>query len=331
MFKITAYGVRKNEKEYFEKLNKYNYDLNLIEDLLTHDNINTAKGSDAVLLRGNCVGDETNLSKLNEWGIKYVFTRTVGLDHIDLNAVKKFDMKVARVPGYSPYAVAELSLTLGMILFRKVSLAITNTLKHNFKVDLNTFSNEIHSGVVGIIGTGKIGLTEAKLYKNMGVKVLGYDPYPTDYAKEIVEFTSLTELLQQSDIISLHVPYIKGENDNLIGKDELKLMKDNAVLVNTARSEVVDYKSVYDALVNHKIYGLATDVLPNEREIFGKNFDGSSTENQLVDDLCSLYPRVIMTPHIGSYTEPALKDMISVSYENFHQTLTQGYSDNDVK
>lgn len=82
--KVVCYGVRPNEVPFFEKLNKYNFELRLVEELLTHDNINTAEGMDAVILRGNCVADRQNIEKMSEYGIKYVFTRTVGFNHIDL-------------------------------------------------------------------------------------------------------------------------------------------------------------------------------------------------------------------------------------------------------
>ncbi len=99
--RIACYGVRPNEIDFFEKLNIYHYDLSLYEELLTHDNIVSAKDHDAVLLRGNCIADETNLAKMQEYGIRYVFTRTVGVNHIDLQAAADFGMTVARVPSYS--------------------------------------------------------------------------------------------------------------------------------------------------------------------------------------------------------------------------------------
>ncbi|MDF7639349.1 2-hydroxyacid dehydrogenase [Lactobacillus sp. ESL0791] len=330
MFKIVAYGVRKNEVPYFKKLNKYNYDLKLESDLLTHDNIDTAKGADAVLLRANCKADAVNLAKLNEWGIKYIFTRTVGYNHIDLKAAAKYDMKVARVPAYSPYAVAELAMTLGMMLFRHTNLAANETNQGDFRVRSSMFAREIHSGTVGIIGTGRIGATEAKLYHGMGTTVLGYDPYPSDFAKQFVTFVSQDELLQKSDIVSIHTPYFPGKNDQMINAEFLNKMKDGAILVNTARTQLADYPAIIAAIKSGKLAGFATDVLPNETAVLGHKFDGEITD-PLAKQLQELYPKVLMTPHIGSYTSPALTDMIRISYENFHQVLKTGHTNNDVK
>ncbi|WEV38971.1 NAD(P)-dependent oxidoreductase [Lactobacillus sp. ESL0680] len=330
MFKIVAYGVRENEVPYFENLNKYNYDLQLERDLLTHDNVATAKNADAVLLRANCIADAENLTMFHDWGIKYVFTRTVGFNHIDLKTCAKYQMKVARVPAYSPYAVAELALTLGMMLFRHLSLATTSTNNGDFRVGPGMFSGEIHSGTVGIIGTGRIGATEAKLYHGFGAKVLAFDPYPSDYAKQFATFVSQDELLAKSDIVSIHVPYFPGQNDRLIDADFLSKMKPSAVLVNTARTQLADYDAIIAAVKNGTIAGFASDVLPNETKVMGHNFEGEITDGQ-AKALEELYPKVLLTPHIGSYTSPALTDMIAVSYENFHQVLLTGKTDNDVK
>lgn len=330
MFKITIFGVRTNEIPYFKSLNKYNYELNLVEDYLTHENVDKAKGSDAVLLRANCIGDEQNLSKFNDWGIEYVFTRTVGVNHIDLDSAAKFGMHVSRVPSYSPYAVAELALTLGMMMFRHTVLETNNSYHGNFVISSNSFSKEIHSSTVGIIGTGKIGIAEAKLYKGMNAKVLGYDLYPTEEAKKYVTFVSQDELLKMSDIVSIHVPYFQGKNDNMVNLEFLNKMKKDSFLVNTARGELIDNDAILQALQDNKIAGFATDVYKDEAKYLGSIFKDELPDPTL-EKLRQLYPKVLMTPHVGSYTSSALTDMVQTSYENFHQVLTQGFTDNDVK
>ncbi|WP_125767735.1 NAD(P)-dependent oxidoreductase [Lapidilactobacillus wuchangensis] len=324
MFKIAAYGVRENEVPFFKKLNKYDYELKLLPELLTHDNIETAKGMDAVLLRANCVGDATNLAKMKEWGIKYVFTRTIGFNHIDLAAAKANDQLVARVPSYSPNAVADLALTLGLTLQRHVAFATYRAHLQNFQVIPEEFSHEIRNLTVGIIGTGHIGVAEAQSYKALGAKVLGYDIYQSDTAKEVVEFVSQEELLAKSDIISLHVPYIKGENDKFINADLLKLVKPTAVLVNTARAEVTNVADIIAALQAGKLGGFAADVIENEGQFIGKNLEGQTISDEHLQALIDLYPKVILTPHIGSYTEEALTDMIRISFDNFNTVLETG-------
>ncbi|BDR57967.1 NAD(P)-dependent oxidoreductase [Xylocopilactobacillus apicola] len=327
-FKIVAYGVRENEKPYFVKLNKYNYELKLLPELLNHENIETAKGMDAVLLRANCIADAENLNLMKKWGIKYVFTRTVGYNHIDLAAAKANQQLVARVPSYSPHAVADLAFTLGLTLARHVSLASFNSYQKDFQVKPEEFSREIRDLTIGIVGTGRIGVVEANNYKTLGAKVLGYDVYQSDAAKEVVQFVEQGELFSQADIVSLHVPYFPGKNDRFINAELIAKMKPDAILVNTARAEIVDVDAVVSALKNQKIGGFATDVIDHEQDYLGQKVD--EIKDPTLRELTALYPRVIITPHIGSYTVEALKDMISISYDNFNEVLQSGTSQNLV-
>ncbi|AXX65437.1 lactate dehydrogenase [Bombilactobacillus bombi] len=328
-FKIAAYGVRENEIDYFKNLNKYNYELKLIPELLTHENIDTAQGMDAVLLRANCVADADNLNQLKDWGIKYVFTRTVGYNHIDLTAAHANNQVVARVPSYSPHAVADLAFSLGLTLQRHISLATYNSQQKDFQVKTEEFSQEIHDLTVGIIGTGRIGVTEAQNYQALGAQVLGYDVFQSDAAKEVVEFVDQEELFQQADIVSLHVPYFPGKNDRFVNAELISLMKPTAVLINTARAEIVDVKAVIQALQNQKLGGFATDVIDNEKDYLGKKINQINDPN--LQALIDLYPRAIITPHIGSYTKEALRDMITISYDNFNDVLTTGTTKNLVE
>lgn len=329
--KIVCYGVRPNEKEYFEKLNTFHYKLNLVESLLNHDNAEAAMGMDAIILRGNCLADRKNIKKFAEYGVKYLLTRTAGFNHIDLEAAADYNMMVARVPSYSPNAIAELSLTLAMSLLRHTTYTTNRTAKKDFRIDTTMFSKEIRNCTVGIIGVGKIGQTEASLFKSLGANVLGYDVYQSDSAKETVEFKSLDDVLAESDIISVHVPYIPGENDQMINSEFINKMKDKAILINTARGELQDNQALLDAINSNKLDGIATDVFANESSIFFKKYDeDQSLDDPVIQGLVDLYPRVLITPHVGSNTDEALKNMIETSYENLDSLIRQGYSTNDV-
>lgn len=328
--KIVCYGVRPIERPYFDKLNKYNFDLKLVEEFLTDDNVNEAEGMDAVLIRGNCAASAKNLKIFAEgYGIKYVFTRSVGYNHIDLKAAKELGIQIARVPNYSPFAVAELAMTLGMQMFRHTNIATTDSAAGNFTVKPVLFSKEIHNSTVGIIGAGKIGTAEAELYDGLGAKVVASDAHPTDHAAKYVDFKPLDDVLAESDIVSIHIPYFPGENENFIDADFLKKMKKDAILVNTARGEIADTKAIIAAIKNGEIAGYAADVTIDEKEIMGHEFNSiDEIPNADVRELAGLYPKVLLTPHMGSFTEPALEDMISISFENFHETLEKGTNKN---
>ena len=330
-FKVTCYGVRKNEVEFFHKLNKYGYELNLVENLMSKENVEEAKGSDAVIVRGVCTVNAENLETLSSYGIKYVFTRAAGINNIDLKTAKKLGLKVARVPGYSPNAIAELSLTLAMMLLRHTAYTVERTAKYDFRVTPTMFSKEIRNCKVGIIGVGKIGLTEAKLFKGLGAEVLGYDVYQSDEAKQTIKFVELDELLSQSDIVSLHMPYIAGKNDKFVNTEFISKMKTGAILINTARGELQSNEAVLDALKSNKLGGYGTDVFDNESKLFFKNHEnGDQIHDQVVRQIIDFYPKVLVTPHIGSNTDEALSNMIETSFDNLNEILTTGECKNSV-
>lgn len=329
--KIICYGVRPIEEPYFHRLNRYDFDLKLVSDFLSPENVAEAQGCDAVLVRGMCQCDEATLKPIADYGIKYLFTRSVGYNHIDMTLAKELGLMVARVPNYSPYAVAELALTLGLQLFRHTNLATSQVAQGDFKVYPSLFSKELHRSTVGIVGMGKIGATEASLYKGLGAKVLGYDPYPSDYAKQFADFVDLDELLAQSDIVSLHVPYFPGKNDQLVDEAFLGKMKPSAILINTARGELIDHKALFEALDSGHLESYGTDVVIDETNTMGQVFaDLSAIPEAINQELLKRYPRVLITPHMGAYTEPALEDMISISFQNFHEAFTTGHTDNQI-
>lgn len=321
--KLICYGVRKVERPFFEKLNSFNYDLTLIEELMNDENVELIKGHDAVMLRANCPANKRNLEKMKEFGVKYLLTRTAGYNHIDLETAHEMGFKMARVPRYSPNAVAELVITFAMNLVRKGAYVVERTRNKNFLVDEYMFSPEIRNLTVGIIGTGKIGYTTAKLFKGLGARVIAYDLYPSDEAKEVVEYVTMEELNREADIITLHCPYIKGENDNLLGERFISNLKDGAILINAARGELQDVEAIIKGLESGKIGGFATDVFSNEKEFFFKDMTGKEIDKS-IEKLISLYPRVLITPHIGSYTDEALKNMIEISYENLDEFIRTG-------
>lgn len=331
MIKLVCYGVRETEVPYFEKLNeKFGYNIKLVTLGLNHENVKEAIGAEAIMVRGNCMADRQNLELLKANGLKYVLTRTVGFDHVDLDAVKELGLESARVPGYSPNAISELAVTLSMMLLRHTAYTVNKTRERNFTVDATMFSKEIRNCTVGVLGTGRIGLTTAKLFKGLGAKVLGYDVFQSDAAKEVVEFKSLEEVIAESDVISVHMPYIKGSNYHIINDELISKMKDGVILVNTARGELQDLEAIIRGIESGKIGGFGTDVLEGESETFFKDLSGQALENPVFEKLVNLYPQVLITPHMGSYTDEALVNMIEISYENLQEYLNEGTCKNKL-
>ncbi|MGL4976813.1 MAG: 2-hydroxyacid dehydrogenase [Cetobacterium sp.] len=327
--KLICFGVRKVEEEFFIKLNKFGYELTLVEALLNDENIHLIEGHKAVMLRANCPANRKNLEIIKNYGVEYLLTRTVGYNHIDLDAAKEMGFKMARVPTYSPNAIAELAITFAMNLVRKGTYMINRSREKNFVVDEYMFSREIRNLTVGVVGTGKIGLTAARLFKGLGAKVLAYDIYPNGAAKEILDYVSMDDLIKNSDIITLHCPYIKGENDNLLNDDLISKAKQDVILINTARGELQDVEAILRGLETGKVGGYATDVFSNEKDFFFKDMSGKEIDNS-VQKLLDLYPKVLITPHIGSYTDEALTNMIEISYENLDEFMQKGCCENQL-
>lgn len=329
--RISSYGVRPVEEAFFHKLNTYKYELNLIQELQNDDNIELCQGSQAVILRGNCKADKHNLTLMKNFGIEYILTRTVGYDHIDLAAVKELGFKFcARVPSYSPTAISELAVSLALGLSRKTFAMNALVSQKDFTAYDHYFAKEVRHSIVGIIGAGRIGLCSVRAFQGLGAHVLAYDPYPSEEAQKTVELTSLDKLLQESDIILLHSPYFKDKNHHMVDKSFVAKMKKGSILVNTARGELIDTQAVLEGIEQGKLAGLGLDVLEGEAGYFFKNFNGQTIPDPLVEKLHSYYPKVVITPHLASFTDEALTNMIEITYKNLNDFLQTGVCSNSL-
>ena len=328
--KIVCFGVRDYEVPYFNELGKkYDYDLVLKKEYLNDSCVDLAKGFEVVMVRGNCAISKENYKYLKDNGLKYYLTRTAGFNHVDIEACKENNIEAAFVPGYSPSAISELALSLTMSLLRNTSYSSDKSAHLDFKVTDQMFSKEIRSCTVGIIGCGRIGLTTANIFKGIGAKVLGYDKFPKD--TDLVKYVSLEELLKESDVIIIHAAYFKGQNDNLISDKEIKLMKKGVVLVNVARGELLDTDAALKGIKEGIISGLGLDVIKNEKDIFNHSFnDIKEIKDKTLQELISLYPKVLITPHVASATVDALIDMIEISLQNMDEYLTTNKCKNSL-
>lgn len=329
--KVLCYGVRYVEKEIFEAVNKkYGYEMTLVPNYVkTKEDVMLAKGFDCVILRGNCRADKENLDLYKNLGVKYILTRTVGVDHIDVNYAKEIGLKTGFVPAYSPNSVAELAVTLGMTLLRNVAYTASKTARKNFIVDEQMFSKEIRNCTVGVVGIGRIGFTCARLFKGLGANVLAYDVFHKEGVEDICTQVSLDELISKSDIITLHCPYIK-EVGKILTKDFIQKMKQGAILINTARGDLQDLDAILDGMESGKLGGVALDVLEGESAIFFKNLEDKEISDKRVEKLLKYYPRVLITPHVGSYTDEAVLNMVETSFENLREYLDNGCCTNEI-
>ncbi len=329
--KMICFGVRDYEKPYFEKLGKqYGYEFILRPEYIGNDSWELAKGFEIVMVRAGCNLDKEHLKLLKDNGLKYYLTRTAGYSHIDVAACKELGIETAFVPGYSPNAISELALTLSMMLLRHTALATYSTKSGNFKVTNAMFSREVRGCTVAILGCGRIGCTTATLFKGLGARVIGYDVFVSDRAKSLMEMKPIEEVLAEADIVICHMAYFKGSNDNFIDAKKIAMMKDGAILVNVARGEVLETEAALAAVKSGKLGGFGLDVIDHEGTLFNKVFDPAHMDNQIHQDIIDLYPRVLITPHIGSATDLALVDMIEITIKNMNEYMETGHCKNSL-
>ena len=224
---------------------------------------------------------------------------------------------MANVPAYSPYAVAEHTVTLLLALNRKIILGQELMKKNNFSLD-QLIGFDLHGKTVGIIGTGKIGAAFATIMKGFGCHLLAYDIQEN---KELIKAThikykSLAEVCKESDIISLHCP-LNNETNCLFDKYIFSMMKKGNYFINTARGAIVNTLDLIAALENGTIAAAGLDVYENEKDIFFRNHLNNVIVDNVFDKLRS-FPNVLITGHQAFLTYEALKGIAKTTFKNIN-------------
>lgn len=321
---VVCFGVRDFEIPYFKELgDKHNYNFILHSTFQTNDIVELSNGYDAIMVRGNCFIDKEAMIKLHSQGLKYILGRSVGYNHLDVVACKELGMNICNVGSYSPNAIAELALTLAMMLLRNTAYTVDRTKNKDFRIDNQMFSREVRKCTVGIIGCGHIGYTTAKLFEGLGANVIVYNRSKN----KDVKYVELDELVKTSDIISIHMPYFKDVNHHFVNKDFICKMKNDAIIINTARGDLIDTVELVKALEEDRLYGAALDVLEGENDFFFKIHDDLvGIHKRMID----LFPKLLITPHVGASTDEALRNMIELSVENYNEYLSTGNCKNSL-
>lgn len=255
--------------------------------------------------------------------LKLIALRSVGFNHIDIEYCKEHNIQVVNSLGYGNVTVAEFAFGLILDVMRKVSRSYMN-LKDEHPYADNYMGFELKDATIGIIGTGAIGAEAVRIANGFGMKIFAYDIYPKQELvdKYNVKYVQLDELLKESDVISLHAP-LTSDNFHMINEDKFKLMKHNAVVINTARGELIDTKALYDALSSNKIWGAGLDVLEAENMLTQpeKAFDFDYLPNDVIrqtllnDRLLKLH-NVVVTPHIAYNSKEANERILNITMNN---------------
>lgn len=285
-------------------------------DLINADTIEKAKGYDGITTQQVIpVKDEEIFKKMKEYGIKQIASRTAGVDMFDLELARKYDVSITNVPRYSPNAIAELALSHTMHLLRNVK-HIEKAMKNgDFSWDKNIISKEIRSCTVGIVGTGFIGLTAAKLFKGLGATIIGYDVVKNPDAEGVLEYTdSLDDLLARADVVSLHLPLVDS-TFHLINEENIPKMKKGAIIVNTGRGALIDMEALIPHLENGHLKGAGIDVLECETMYVNQKIDIEKIKGTYVEKLMNM-DNVVFTGHFAFFSETAVDNLVSTALDN---------------
>lgn len=323
--RVAFFDTKTYDKSSFEGLaREHGIHFKYYETKLNEDTVSLANGYDAVCIFVNDTANEAVVSKLYEYGVKLIVLRCAGFNNVDLNACKN-KISVVRVPAYSPYAVAEHTIALLLTSVRRIHKAFVRTKSFNFSLsDLTGF--DLYGKTVGVIGTGKIGKIFINICKGFGMKVLAYDKYPDKNAD--IEYTSLDELFEKSDIISLHCP-LTDETRHIINKKSIEKMKRGVMILNTSRGALIDADALLDGIKARKIGGACLDVYEEESDFFFEDYSSHIVEDDVLARLISM-PNVLVTSHQAFLTDEALANIASTSIGNILEFFSTGKCENEV-
>lgn len=310
MIKVAFFDTKPYDKIYFDELKEqYGIEIEYFESKLSPRTAVMAKDAKAVVAFVNDDVGKDTISVLKENGTEIIAMRCAGYNNVDLAAAKDV-IPVVRVPEYSPHAVAEHTLALLLTLVRKTHKAYIRTRDSNFS--LNGFVGfDLHGKTLGVIGTGKIGITFIEICRGLGMNVIAYDPYPS---QGYLEYVPLEELFARSDVISLHCP-LTSETYHIINSYSLKMMKDKVFILNTSRGALIDTEALIEGIKSGKVGGAGLDVYEEESEFFYEDL----SETILKDDVLSrliMMPNVLITSHQAFLTREALRRIAEITLGN---------------
>lgn len=303
--KIAVFSTKPYDRRFLDAAAKpTGHILGYFETRLTKDTAGLAEGHDAVCVFVNDRLDADVIGLLSDRGVRAVALRCAGYNNVDLKAAKQAEIRVVRVPAYSPHAVAEHAVGLILALNRHLHRAYGRVRDGDFRLE-GLLGFDLAGRTVGVIGTGKIGQVFAGIMRGFGCKLIGFDPYPSDAAREAgIEYTTLDCVFAESDIVSLHCP-LTPDTHHLIDDDAIDLMKPGVMIVNTSRGAVIDTKAVIRGLKSGKVGHLAIDVYEEEADVFFEDLSDRVISDDVLARLLT-FPNVLVTGHQAFFTAEAL-------------------------
>lgn len=327
MAKVAFFSTQSYDRRFFENSSD-THEFEFFETRLNVKTLDLARGFDGVCVFVNDKINEELLKGLSEIGVGLVALRCAGFNNVNLKAAEKYNIRIMRVPAYSPEAVAEHAMALIMTQARRTHKAYNRVREGNFSLERMIGFN-IFKKTIGVIGTGKIGQAFCNIALGFGARVIAYDKYPSDAMKEKgIEYMEFDDVLAQSDILSLHCP-LTPETHHIINRESLQKMKKGSMLVNTSRGKLVDTASVIESLKDEHLGFLAIDVYEQEEKLFFRDLSDLVIRDDQIAQLM-VFPNVLITAHQGFFTKESMEEITRTTIQNIDDFAAGKDSGNEV-
>lgn len=315
--RTLVFSTKSFERPVFAELARPAVELVFTDVSLSAATAGLAAGYPAVCLFVNDRADAAALQTLHAGGTRLVALRSAGFNHVDVAAAARLGLTVARVPAYSPHAVAEHAVGLILTLDRHLHRAVARTRDHNFALD-GLMGFDLFGKTVGVVGTGRIGEVFCRIMLGFGCRVLASDPAPSEACRAMgVEYTGFDALCERSDIVSLHCP-LTPQTRHLVNADALARMRPGAMLINTSRGGLVDTRAVIGALKVGRLGALGIDVYEEEGDVFFKDVSESVLHDDVLARLLT-FPNVVVTAHQAFFTREAMHNIVRTTLDNIER------------
>ncbi|WP_371615505.1 2-hydroxyacid dehydrogenase [Streptomyces sp. NBC_00454] len=325
---ILAFGVQGDEKPLIEKAFAGQHEVRCLDVFLSEDTAPIAAGYEIVSSSVNADLNGRVLRILAAGGTKMIAQRSTGFNNIDLPVARELGLTVSRVSYYSPYSVAEFAWTLAMAVNRRIVRASNRTRDFDFRLN-GLMGRDMRGRTVGVLGTGKIGEAFTRIAHGFGMNLLGWDVAQNPACVELgMKYVDKDTLFASSDLISLHVPLLESTH-HIIGPEALKMMKDDAILVNSSRGGLVDTDALVTELRSGRFAGVGLDVYEAEAGLFFLDKSLVVVEDDTLARLIT-FPNVVVTSHQAYYTHDAVGQIIDTTVANVADYLAGRRSENTL-
>jgi len=327
--RVAVFSAKSYVRQFLDAANvEHRHELVYLEPILDCGTVPLAAGYPAVCAFVHDRLDRAVLERLADGGTQLVALRSAGFNNVDLDAASELRITVTHVPAYSPYAIAEHTVGLILTLNRGIHRAFARVRDRNFALG-GLLGFDLHGRTVGIVGTGAIGSSLARILAGFGCKLLAYDVKENPECVRLgVRYVHLNELLAASDIISLHCP-LTPETYHLIDAEALARVKPGVMLINTSRGALIDTQAVIDALKDGRVGFLGLDVYEEEDGLFSEDLSNEIVQDDVFMRLLT-FPNVIVTAHQAYFTSDALRNIAEETLENISAFERGERSGNEV-